>query len=91
MGSVEINILGQKYVVKGEDSPEYIRELAAMVDGKLKEVYSGSPSITPLKASILAALTLADELQKLRKEYNAVAQNLKTIEDKADTIIRLFD
>lgn len=91
MGSVEITILGQKYVVKGEDPPEHILELAALVDRKLKEVYSGAPGITPLKASILAALTLADELQKLKKEYNAVAQNLKAVEAKADTIIRLFD
>ncbi|MEW5746732.1 MAG: cell division protein ZapA [Nitrospirota bacterium] len=91
MGSVEVYILGQKYVVKGDESPEYIRELAELVDRKLKEVYAGSPHITPLKASILAALTLADELQKVKREYNAVAQNLKTIEDKADTIIRLFD
>ena len=91
MESVEVYILGQKYVLKGEGSPEYIRELADFVDGKLKEVYSLSPNITPLKASILASLNIADELHKIRDEYNSISKNIKNIEKKADSIIRLFD
>lgn len=91
MESVEVYILGQKYVLKGEGSPEYIRELADFVDGKLKEVYALSPNITPLKASILASLNIADELHKIRDEYNSISKNIKNIEKKADSIIRLFD
>jgi cell division protein ZapA len=91
MGSVEVNILGQKYIIKGDASPEHIRQLAEIVDQKLKEVYSNVPNITPLKAAILAALNIADELQKLKIQYNNIAQELKNIEDKTDNIIRLFD
>lgn len=91
MGSVEVNILGQRYIIKGDAPPEHIRQLADYVDKKLKEVYSNAPDITPLKASILAALNIADELHKLKNEYNTISQSMKNIEDKADNIIRLFD
>jgi len=68
MGSVEVYILGQRYTIKGDAQEEHIRNLASYVDNKLKEVYNSSPNITPVKASILAALDIADELFRLKNE-----------------------
>lgn len=91
MGSVEVHILGQKYVIKGDAPAEYIQQIADFVDEKLKEVYTAAPAITPLKAAILTALNIADELHRVKREYNSISQGIKNIEDKADSIIRLFD
>jgi len=91
MGSVDVYILGQKYVVKGEESPQYIEQLASFVDAKLKEVCSATPNITPLKAAILTSLNIADELHKLKNEYNSVTANIKNIDNKTDAILELFD
>ncbi|MDI6729609.1 MAG: cell division protein ZapA [Thermodesulfovibrionales bacterium] len=91
MGSVEVHILGQKYVIKGDASPEYIQQIADFVDEKLKEVYTTASDITPLKAAILTALNIADELHRVKREYNSISQGIKSIENKADSIIRLFD
>jgi cell division protein ZapA len=88
MGSVEVFILGQKYTVKGDAPEEYIRKLAFYVDEKLKEVYSSIPNITPVKASILAALNIADELFKMKNDQEKIT---KFIEDKADKLTALFD
>lgn len=88
MGITEVYILGQKYTIKGDAPEEYIRELAAFVDKKLKEVYTASPNITPVKATILVALDIADELYKLRSEQDELA---KHIEEKAETLSSLFD
>ncbi len=88
MGSTEVYILGQKYTIKGDAPEEYIRELAAFVDKKLKDVYNASPNITPVKASILAALDIADELFKLRIQQE---EDTKHIEEKAATLASLFD
>jgi len=88
MGSVEVTILGQKYTLRGDEPEEYIQRLAAFVDGRLKEVYNASPSITPLKAAILASLTIADELHKLREDQETVARN---IEERTDALTGLFD
>lgn len=91
MGSIEVHILGQKYVIKGEDSAEHIKQLADYVEEKLKEVYATAPSITPLKAAILASLNIADELHRIKKEYKSFSKSIKSIEEKADSILNLFD
>lgn len=88
MGSTEVYILGQKYTIKGDEPEEYIREIASYVDKKLKEVYNSSPNITPVKASILAALDIADELFKTRIRQE---EETKDIEEKASALASLFD
>jgi cell division protein ZapA len=88
MGSTEVYILGQKYTIKGDAPEEYIREIASFVDKKLKEVHNSIPNITPVKASILAALDIADELFKLKSEQEVMT---KTIEEKAERLASLFD
>lgn len=91
MHRTEVHILGQSYIVKGEDPPEHINEIAQYVDQKLKEVHSHFPSITPLKAAILTALNIADELHKARNAYNEMSEDLKKIESSTQSIIRLFE
>ncbi len=88
MGSVEVYILGQRYNIKGDASEEHIRKLASYVDNKLKEIYTSSPNITPVKASILTALDIADELFKLKDEQEEMT---KYIEEKTDTLTALFE
>ena len=88
MGSIEVDILGQKYSIKGDASEEYIKKLAAFVDLKLKEVHNSSPSMAPLKAAILVSLNSADELHRLKEEQEKAAKN---IEEKAKVLSGLFD
>jgi cell division protein ZapA len=88
MGSIEIYILGQKYTIKGDASEEYIRQLANYVTEKIKEVSDTAPTITPLKATILAAVNIADELHRLKSEQEDVA---RSIEEKTVALTRLFE
>lgn len=88
MGSVEVDILGQKYTIKGDADEAYIKKLAAFVDEKLKEVYNASPGISPLKASILTSLNIADELHRMKDAQESIA---RTIEEKANALTGLFD
>lgn len=87
-GSVEVYILGQRYSIKGDAPDDYIRKLADYVNDKIKEIYEKSPGITPLKASILAAITIADELHKLKEQQVEIT---RIIEEKADALSSLFD
>ncbi len=88
MGSVDVEILGQKYTIKGDASEEQIKKLASFVDGKMKEVYSAAPGIAPLKAAILASLNIAEELHRLREEQENITKN---IEERANVLTGLFD
>ncbi|TAL25557.1 MAG: cell division protein ZapA [Nitrospirae bacterium] len=94
MVSMDVYILGQKYTIKGEGSEEYIKKVAAFVDAKIKEVYNNAPNITPLKASILASLNIADELHRLktdRKVQEDIVKHLGHIEESADVLSGLFE
>jgi len=88
MGSIEVNILGQNYTIKGDAPEEYMKKLAAFVDLKLKEVHNSSPSIAPLKAAILVSLNIADELHRLKEEHEKATM---VIEEKANVLSGLFD
>jgi cell division protein ZapA (FtsZ GTPase activity inhibitor) len=46
------------------------------------------PNITPVKATILAALNIADELFKMKNDQEKMT---KFIEDKTNTLTALFD
>jgi cell division protein ZapA len=91
MESVEITILGQKYLIKGNSSKEYMRQLADFVDGKIREVYRRSPGTTPMKAAILTALVLSDELYRIKKDHASVTQSIKKIELGTESLLNLID
>lgn len=91
MGSAEVVILGQRYRIKGDYPPEYIQELADFVDSKMREVREQHPQITPLKVAVLTALNIADELKMTKREFETVSKDIRLIEDKAESIIKLFE
>jgi len=70
--SVEVSILGQKYILKGEGSQEYLKELANFVDSRIKEILKDAPNMPPLKAAILASINISDELFKLKERERAL-------------------
>ncbi|MGE5174042.1 MAG: cell division protein ZapA [Betaproteobacteria bacterium] len=73
MERVQVEIYGQVYSIKGGDDPAHIRELADFVDAKMKEVEKGTGTVDPLRVAILATLTIADELYRMREQYGELA------------------
>ncbi len=80
MRSVEVQILGQSYSIKTNEDEAYIKTLAQYVDEKLKEVYKAAPNINHVKAAIMVAFGIADELYKLKMQQEDLD---KMIEEKA--------
>ncbi len=78
MESVQVEILGQTYSIKGQNNQDYIRELASFLDAKMKDVQKGTGTVDPLRVAILTALTITDELYHLRDQ-------LKALEETSDT------
>ncbi len=91
MHRTEVYILGQKYSIKGEKSPEYIQQLAAYVDEKLRKVYEQNPNIPPLRAAILACFYISDELQEIKKEFEITKEQLKKLEEKTNELLLLLE
>ncbi|MEK6527611.1 MAG: cell division protein ZapA [Nitrospirota bacterium] len=88
MRSVEVKILGQSYSIKTEEDEAYIKALAEYVDAKLKEIFSVAPNVNHVKAAIMAAFGIADELFKLRIEQENVD---KMIDEKTKILSKLLE
>lgn len=61
MASIEITIANQKYVVRGEDSEEHLKEIAELVRRKVESLRKKTPSLTVQKAAMLAAIDFASD------------------------------
>lgn len=72
--TVRVRIGGEEHAVRGNAPAEYIRELASIVDGNIKIVQRNNPNLTRHRVAILVALNMADELEKLRTEYEELLQ-----------------
>lgn len=77
-GSITVEIFGHEYKIKGEADPEYMSEIARYVDKKMKEVAQGTPVGSAAKIGILAALNIADELFRERREKRRAMEDVET-------------
>jgi len=88
MESVKVEIFGQVYNVKGKDDHDYIRELAAFVDAKMRDVQKGTGTADPHRVAILTALTISDELFRLLRQHGALE---KTAESAAQRLLSMTE
>jgi cell division protein ZapA len=65
---VTVEIFGETYNVRGEGDPAYLTELARIVDARMREIAPQVATGDPTKIAILAALNIADEFHRYRRE-----------------------
>jgi cell division protein ZapA len=65
--SQEVEIFGAVYSVRGNEDPEYLQNLAGLVDRKMREVAEHVSTADPARLAILVALNLADELFRIQQ------------------------
>ncbi len=63
---IQVEIFGQTYSVRAAGEAEYIRDLAAFVDRKMREVAAHAPTVDSTKIAILTALNVSDEFHQYR-------------------------
>lgn len=78
---VVVEIFGEKHVVRGGESPEHIIKIAREVDKKMQLIAQRLPRLPIHQVAILAALNLADELEKLREEQETLMQLIESAEE----------
>ena len=67
--TTDVEIFGAIYQVRGHKDPEYLQELATIVDDKMREIAQHVSTVDTSKIAILVALNLADELFQSREQY----------------------
>src|SRR6266513_4285353 len=74
--TVRVEIYNQTYNIRSDGDTEYIRRLAEFVDGRMREISSGTLTVDSLKVAILAALHIADELHRLKHVHEQADSQL---------------
>lgn len=74
--SIRVEIYNQTYNIRSDGDNEYILRLAEYVDGKMREISSGTLTVDSLKVAILAALHIADEFHQLKHQQEQTDQQL---------------
>lgn len=62
-----VEIFGSVYYVRGQDDGDSLRELAGLVDRRMREIADQVTTVDTAKIAILTALNLADELSRCQK------------------------
>ena len=86
--TIEISIMGQKFMVKSDSNDDYVNEVAGFVDSKINEVIQSTKSVASINVAILAAMNIADEYFKFRREKT---ERFQTVEKKIQDLIELID
>jgi cell division protein ZapA len=92
--TVTVEIFDQSYRLRGQDS-EYISQLAAVVDAKMRLVASQGKTVDSLRVAVLAALNIADELARSEEKLSELSGNLtatrSNIHSRANSLNGLLD
>ncbi len=89
MSKIEIEIGGQQYVLRGEETEDHLREVADLVKKRVAALRKKTPTLSLQKASILAAFDFASQVIKGSKKSadykSAVLTKAKLLLDRVET------
>ncbi len=77
---MKIEIFDQTYNVAADQNEDYVRELGAYVDAKMRTVADATHTVDTVKVAVLAALNIADELLTLRQRQEIEGPLRKRVE-----------
>jgi cell division protein ZapA len=85
---IPVEIHGQRYPIRSTLDPEYVARLAAYVDEKLRAAGDAMHGSDPLRAAVLTALNIADELFRCRDATDATTGELA---ERAGELEKMLD
>ena len=86
--SIEVSLLGSSFTIQSKYDPAYMAEVIGFLQGKIREVQTGSTIRDNLKIALLAALNVVDELFRLKaRPEESDSRQIKEITERLiDTI-----
>jgi len=70
---VNIELLGTTFAVQTDESVEYIEKLVAQLRNRLETLRASTRVQDPVKLSILASVTILDELERVKEGFGPQA------------------
>lgn len=78
--SIQVEIYGMKYPIKGSSDSGHIEQLAKRVNEQMHKIAKQDPRLDVTRLAVLTAMNLADELVKIQTEYE---QLLRLLEEES--------
>ena len=88
---VQVEIFGHSYTIRGEAQQDYILDVAAYVDRKMREITEKLPVASLSKVAILASLNIADELFKERTRRENEERDLRDWSSRTAKLTAVLD
>ena len=90
---IHVEIHGHRYPIRSGLAPDYVAELAAYVDEKMRLAARESPAGDTLKLAVLAALNIADEFfracDEVETDHAALSRRTAALERMVDLALGL--
>lgn len=92
--SIDVEIYGQRYSIKGDADPDYIKQIAQYVDERMRDLARGMQTATLSKLAVLTAINIAHQLfqaeQRLKQGEAEVERRtlhlMESIEQQLDSV-----
>jgi cell division protein ZapA (FtsZ GTPase activity inhibitor) len=86
--SVEVQIMGKKFIVRSDSDESYVQEVAQLVNTKIDEIVEKTKSSPSISVVILAAMNIADDHLKFRNKNGG---SVASVKKKIEQMIELID
>lgn len=74
--SVRAKIYDREFALRTSGDPGKLQALCAGLDKRMREIAASTGAVDTLKVAVLAALSLADDLQRTREEFQKLDESV---------------
>ena len=74
--SVRATIYDREYALRTTGDPEQLQALCAGLDKRMREIAASTGAVDTMKVAVLAALSLADDLERTREELKKFDESI---------------
>ena len=82
--SVTVQIAGARYALKTEEDDRWVKQVAAFVDSKMRDVQKHTRTVVTQAVAVLTALQIAEDLFNERRETGDLR---KKIREKSQSLL----
>jgi cell division protein ZapA (FtsZ GTPase activity inhibitor) len=84
---IAVVVAGHTLHLRTDEDEAYVKTLGSFVEEKIREIARGQAGITTLNLALTAAMSLADEVQKLRTAQAGTDAQVSEITAEIDHIL----
>ena len=76
---ITVDICGQTYNMVGTEKSNHMRQVASIVDERMREISSRNPTLDSSKVAVLTAVNSVHDYLKLTEQFEQMEDQLKKL------------